>query len=211
MKYILFDVAGTLLHKPSLYDKLFYLINTFDVKIDKQKIITRHKTLSEVIKFPDRTDKEFYDYFNTELLISLGIPPNQHKLDVIFKSCSYLPWEKFKDTEILKELKLPLGIISNFNTTLEDKLNSFFGAIFSDIFVSEKEKISKPDSKFYQNALNTLNLNPKDILYIGDSYKLDFIPATNLGINAYIIDREQYYPKQDKIIKSLTDIKNILN
>ena len=85
MKYILFDVAGTLLHKPEVYDKILEVLFNNNYKIDLQVLKKHHKLLSEVIKFPDRTDKTFYQNFNSELLYSLGIIPNQDILEQIFK------------------------------------------------------------------------------------------------------------------------------
>jgi len=148
---------------------------------------------------------------NSKYLFSLGIVPNKIILETIFKTCSYLPWEKYEDTNVLNNLDIPIGILSNFNSSLEEKLNNYFGPIFKDIFVSETIGISKPSLDFYQYAIDKIGVLPSEIIYVGDSFKLDFQPATNLGITTFVIDRDGFYPKNEKIIKSLNDLEGKLH
>lgn len=208
MKYLLLDVAGTLLHKPYLFSTINNTLQNFGHTIALDNLRYNHKMLSETIKFPDRTDVDFYSYFNSELLYSLGIIPNAELLNAVFQSCSYLPWEKFEDTDVLKEIEIPIGIISNFNSSLKKKMNDYFGSIFSDFFISEELGISKPSLEFYQKAIEKIKIEPKDILYVGDSFKLDLEPAVRLGINTFIVDRDNFYPNNPNTIQSLLELKN---
>lgn len=210
IKYIFFDVAGTLLGKPSLYVIIQNTLKDFGYEISIEEIKQKHKLLSEVIHFPDKTDESFYLKFNTELLFLLGIIPTTALLDMIFKNCTYLPWEKFEDTSVLSELIIPLGVISNFNITLKEKLNVFFGPVFKDVFVSEELGIAKPNIDFYKKALDKISLSPSEVLYVGDSIKLDLEPALRLGIKTLIVDRENFYPNLKNRISSLKEITNSL-
>jgi len=210
-EYILFDVAGTLLYKPSFFDKILVILKANGYKITKEEFIFKHKLLSETIKFPDRTDKDFYNFFNEELLYSLGVLPNNILLDKIFATCSYLPWEKFEDTQVLEKIKQPIGIISNFNNTLRSKLDESFNINFCNIIVSEEIGISKPDLEFYKRALEIIDVDPKKILYIGDSVKLDLHPATLCGINTLVIDRDDFYPSLETKISNLEHIIEYIN
>lgn len=208
MKYLLFDVSGTLLYKPNLYPVFADTLSGFDIEVKISDLKYHHKLLSEVIKFPDKTDEKFYKRFNAELLISLGICPEKTILNQLFKNCSYLPWERFLDTSVLNKLNNPKGILSNFNSSLEEKLFHFFGNVFKDVFVSEIEGVSKPSTSFFEIALEKLNLNADQIIYIGDSFKLDYLPASKLGITAFIIDRDRYYPDSNFVLRSLDDIES---
>lgn len=210
IKYIYFDVAGTLLGKPSLYSNIQKSLNEFEHQVSIDTIQSKHKLLAEIIHFPDRTDENFYKKFNSELLYLLGIIPTDEILNTIFKNCTYLPWEAFEDTSVLSELDVPLGVISNFNTTLKDKLNTFFGPIFNDVFVSEELGVAKPKIEFYQKALEKIPFNANEVLYIGDSIKLDFEPATKIGFNVLIIDRDNFYPNLKNNIANLAEIRNFL-
>ena len=59
----------------------------------------------------------------------------------------------------------------------------------------------KPDPRFFRHALAQLSLAPEEVLFIGDSLKLDIEPALDLGIRAVLIDRDGLYPyyKGEKI------------
>lgn len=210
IKYVFFDVSATLLGKPILFTTIQNTLKDHNYNVSIENIVQKHKLLSEVIHFPDSTDENFYKKFNSDLLYLLGIVPTTSLLDAIFKSCTYLPWEKFEDTSVLTELGVPLGIISNFNVTLKDKLNSFFGNIFQDIFVSEELGVAKPSVEFYKRALEKIPFDADEVLYIGDSIKLDMEPALSLGIETLIIDRDNFYPNLEKRISSLNEIKNYL-
>lgn len=206
IKYIFFDVSGTILGKPSLFQKINDTLNSFGYFISLEELKFKHKLLSEVIHFPDRTDESFYNHFNSELLRLLAIIPNEELLTAIFKNCTYLPWEKFEDTKILSEIDIPMGIISNFNTSLKDKLNQFFGPVFQDVLVSEELGIAKPKVEFYQKALARIGYQSSEVLYIGDSIKLDIEPATELGIKSLLIDRDGFYQKSTHKINGLNEI-----
>ena len=210
-KYIYFDVSGTLLYKPTLFKSIIQVLEANGYEIPLKDIKLKHKLLSEVIHFPDSTNEEFYQKFNSELLYSLGIIPEDYLLKQIFKKCSYLPWEKYEDVDVLNELNLPMGIISNFNSSLRDKMKVSFGNIFSDFLVSEEIGIAKPNVDFYKRAIDKIQLDPEQILYIGDSIKLDVEPALKVGMNPLLIDRDGLYPSSKFNISSLKSLKKYIN
>ena len=210
IKYIFFDVAGTLLGKPTLFSNIQEALKDLDHIVDLAEIQNKHKLLSEVIRFPDRTDKGFYDQFNSELLYLLGIVPTEELLGKIFANCTYLPWKEYEDTKVLNEIKLPVGVISNFNSTLKDKLKLFFDVDFQDVLVSEELGVAKPNIEFYQKALDRLGVESNEVLYVGDSIKLDLEPASKIGFNTLIIDRDNFYPNFKNRISNLSEIKKYL-
>lgn len=210
IKYIYFDVAGTLLEKPMLYANIQKSLADFGYDITIKDIKIKHKLVSELIHFPDRTDEMFYNKFNSEFLYVLGIVPTEELLKSIFKNCTYLPWQAFEDTQILKEINIPMGVISNFNTSLRDKLEHFFGPVFKNVFVSEELGVAKPNIAFYQEALSKIKLKPSEVLYIGDSVRLDYEPACKIGFNVLIIDRDNFYPNLKYKIFNLAEIPNFL-
>ena len=211
IQYIFFDVAGTLLGKPTLYSIIQNTLLDFGHEVGLDEIKNKHKLLSEVIHFPDRTDMAFYEKFNSELLYLLGIVPEEALVNSIFKKCTYLPWQAFDDTQILKELPLPMGVISNFNTSLKDKLKQFFGPVFQDVLVSEELGVAKPNIEFYQKALEKIPFDAHEVLYVGDSIKLDLEPASKLGFKVLIIDRDNFYPNSKNKISSLTEITQFIS
>ncbi len=210
IKYILFDAANTLIHKPLLWERFQGVLNKSGYLIPDDHLKKNHKLLSEAIHFPDRTSGAFYRNFNAEVLYSLGIIPSMKILDEIFEACTYLDWVKFEDTKVISSLPVPIGILSNFNSGLEKKINDIFGPMFSHIVGSEAQGFGKPDQRFYQLALDRIGLSAKHILYIGDSIKLDMEPAQNLGFRTLLIDRDKIFPFFNRRIESLKQIPEII-
>jgi FMN phosphatase YigB (HAD superfamily) len=209
--YVFFDVAGTLLGKPQLFERYRASLLEHGYDIDINRLKFTHKLLSEVIHFPDKTDRSFYNFFNTELLLCLGITPADQLLETIFNNCTYLPWEAFIDSNVLKDINLSIGIISNFNSSLKTKLQNHFGNAFSDVFVSEEVGLAKPDIAFYKWALNQVGVPAEEVIYVGDSMKLDIVPAQSLGIRSLLIDRDGYFPQSPYSISSLHQLINHLH
>jgi len=210
IKYLLFDAANTLIHKPLVWERMLSVLQNHGIDINSYKLQTNHKLLSETIEFPDKTSVGFYNKFNAELLLSLGIIPSEILLADIFKSCTYLPWQKFEDTDFISELKIPVGVVSNFNNGLGQILNDLFGNIFTDIIVSEEKQLRKPDLAFYQLAQDAVSLQPQEILYVGDSLKLDMMPGLQMGWNVLLIDRLNLFEASPYAITSLKKLTDIL-
>ena len=60
---------------------------------------------------------------------------------------------------------------------------------FEDTFISMDIGYDKPDIRFYQEALRRANLQPAEVLMIGDSMTTDVIGAQAAGIDALFFDR----------------------
>ena len=211
MKYLLFDAANTLIYKPNLWERILTVLQDNGYKINEIELKLRHKLLSEIINFPDTTSRDFYEEFNSELLMALGIIPNENLLKELFEECSYLPWQTFNDCKEIKKLDIKKAVVSNFNSSLQEKLEGLIGEnIFDEDIVSEKENLRKPSLEFYSRALEKLNAEAGEIIYIGDSLKLDVIPAKKLGIKALLIDRDNIYPSAKDRITNFSEIKNYL-
>jgi putative hydrolase of the HAD superfamily len=211
MRYLLFDAANTLIHKPALWDNMGNVLKKHGHQIEKVTLQQQHKTISEIIRSPDWTDAAFYHNFNSELLYALGILPTKELLNDIFLACKNLPWEVYEDTAVLKALDTPKAILSNFNNTLTAKINEWLPGVFTHVFTSDELQSAKPDIVFYKKAIELLGVPAHDILYIGDSLKLDIAPATAAGMNAWLIDRQNSFPSFPKRLQSLNQIHDILN
>lgn len=208
IKYILFDAANTLIHKPSLWMNFINVLDDYGYEVLENELKQKHKLLSEFIKFPDVTSETFYNTFNKELLNALGIIDSPKLLKSIFDTCKYLPWEVFEDVKCLNQYsQFNLGVLSNFNSSLRTLVKDKIPTVnFKHIIISEEEKVAKPSLEFYEKAVQKIGLKPQDVLYVGDSLKLDVIPALEVGFNVRLIDREQTYPSSKYSVNSLNNI-----
>ena len=72
---------------------------------------------------------------------------------------------------------------------------------FEDTYISMDIGYDKPDIRFYQEALRRCNLQPHEVLMIGDSMTTDVIGAQNAGIDARFFDR-----KSDDLYSLIADL-----
>ena len=131
-------------------------------------------------------------------------------LEEIFENCKNLEWERTTSSKILKEIGLPLVVVSNFNSSLSLILTNLYGNIFSDIIISENIKVRKPNIEFYKYSLEKLGVKPKQCVYTGDSFKLDFIPSSNISLDFYLFDPINFYKVKAKKISKISQLKNKL-
>lgn len=208
IKYILFDAANTLIHKPDLWKRMGEALKKHGFEINLEDLKLKHKILSEIIKFPDVTSESFYNEFNTRLLNSLGIIETKSLLFDIFQNCKNLPWKAFKDTTYINKFNCQIGVLSNFNSQLNAILKDELPNIeFKHVFISEEEKVAKPNLSFFEIAIKKIGIPPNNILYIGDSLKLDVIPALMIGMKVHLIDRDGVYKSSKYYLESFENIK----
>jgi FMN phosphatase YigB (HAD superfamily) len=193
IKAVFFDVANTLLDKPDLYPNMQQVLLKHGHNVPARLLAERHRLLSEVIEFPDKTSKAFYDTFNAQLLLMLGILPAPELVTALFDACTYLPWRAFDDVAHVQTIGLPKGVISNWDATLRAKLQEHTPIAFQWVLGSQEMQVRKPSLEFYSKVIELTGLSPDEILYVGDSIKLDIQPALSLGIRAVLIDRLNLY------------------
>ncbi|MDP2385477.1 MAG: HAD family hydrolase [Bacteroidota bacterium] len=211
IKVLLFDAANTLIFKPDLLIRIATVLEKHQHLVDVNTLRSKHKLVSEIINFPDRTDRNFYEHFNTELILSLGILPNKEILDDVFTACSYLPWEPFEDCKSLNELSLPKCVLSNFNSGLNELMDKLIPDCFTHYIVSESVGCRKPDIEFYNLATQKLGVEPHEIVYFGDSLKLDVMPAQKCGMNAILIDRFNEFTNFKNRISTFEQIPGVID
>jgi putative hydrolase of the HAD superfamily len=113
----------------------------------------------------------------------------------------------------LKKLGLKIGLISNIEqnmTAVLDKLG--LSAKLDSVVTSQDAGFTKPNPGIFQYALQKFGVQPADTVYVGDQYQVDVLGAKGAGMQAILIDRDNYYrEKLDCVkIKSLKDIQQHL-
>jgi len=211
IKAIFFDVANTLLEVSDLPPTIRQTLLNHGIDLDENKIHHAHKFLSETTDFPDKTTKDFYLQFNENLLHELGHKATDQLVEDIYQNCRKLEWKPFNDAEIIKHLNLPLGIASNWDLSLKQKLGQHFDKNFKWIVGSEEIGIQKPEKAFFMYLLDITGLSADEIVFVGDSLKLDIYPALSVGINAILVDRIDFYKDYDgKKVRGLKQIIDLI-
>ena len=194
IRAIFFDVAHTLLEKPTVIPALQEAMARHGINVPMQELVARQRLLMEAITFPDRTSREFYAGFNSALVRSVGAVPSRDLLDDMFTSCSYQPWMPYPDARAIQRFNMPRGILSNWDGSLEDRLGSLLRVDFDWVLGSEDQGARKPDPAFFRLMLDKTGLMPAQIAYVGDSVRLDIEPALQMGFHAILLDRDQLFP-----------------
>lgn len=117
--------------------------------------------------------------------------------------------------EVLLKLKekYPLVLVSNFYGNISVVLNEFgFDNLFVGIVESAVVNVRKPDPAIFQLGVKALNMTPKDVVVVGDSYAKDIIPAHSIGCKTVWMKGEDWinevYPKSvaDVIIQDIAQL-----
>ena len=82
--------------------------------------------------------------------------------------------------------ELLIGLLSNGRTTFQRAVCDEIGLSpsFTQIGISEQEGVRKPDPAFFLRLTDRLGVRPDEVLYVGDHYDHDILPARALGMQA---------------------------
>ncbi len=89
--------------------------------------------------------------------------------------------------DLVRELaeKFPLALITNGIASVQNKrfAASPIAPYFRSIVISEEVGIAKPDPRIFKPALEKLDVEAGDVLYVGDSVSSDMAAARNAGMD----------------------------
>ena len=206
LKIISFDVDGTLVDLE--YNDLIWFKEIPEL-IAKKKRITFEKSLKYVHEEYNKLGEHNLNWYDINYWISyfsLEISPNK-----IFEK--YEPQVKIYPEVIplLEELKKNFILIvitampREFLIPKMKKLEKYFKFSFSALSDFKELK----NSEIYSKISKALEVQPEQILHIGDHWKFDYLAAQKAGMNVIYLDRSN--TKKGKfIINSLREVKKII-
>ncbi|TRY54972.1 hypothetical protein DNTS_020729 [Danionella cerebrum] len=109
--------------------------------------------------------------------------------------CGPENWEVFPDSDrTLKSctaLGLKQGVVSNFDLRLEGILQGCgLFSHFSFLLTSEDAGVAKPDPSIFTQALALCGVPASSVVHVGDHYVNDYLTSRALGIQGYLLDRQ---------------------
>ena len=114
----------------------------------------------------------------------------------------------------LNEEDVKMYILSNsiFTGKAAEKLLETFDILqyFEKVFYSADYKIRKPNKKFFEIALNYIDSNLDDIVYVGNDYNTDVKGATAIGLKTIWLNIKHFEKKEDVECIQVDDFKEIL-
>lgn len=82
-----------------------------------------------------------------------------------------------------------LGVISNSDGHMGELIARVgLGDCFERVIDSGNVSVEKPDPRIFQIAAEAMQVAPRDCVYVGDVYSIDYVGARNAGFDAVLFD-----------------------
>ena len=133
-------------------------------------------------KLLHRLDPERRHHQNPALVIAAGVAAyHDTKFRTLAPFDDVVPFLRYA-----KDAGLRLGVVSHGWTAKQAEKLVRLGLVPyfepSSIFISEAIGINKPNPKLYQRALARMELEPAEVMYVGDSPAHDVAPSNEIGM-----------------------------
>lgn len=143
---------------------------------------------------------DFYIEYITRILKGAGVDINRDIALQIIPGLQKRRWElkTCEDTmpalEQLKRRGLIIGLISNVIQDMDSTFTRLGLQPYLDIKVTSGEiGYDKPEPEIFLAALRKAELEPAEAIYVGDQYEIDVLGARGVGMQAVLIDRNDYF------------------
>lgn len=217
---VLFDFGGTLDSDGEHWlDRFYALYSQADLEVPPHEIKRAFYHADEVCCQDGRVIsmglRETMSYHVGLQFDLLNLRDKRKEQELVDAFC--VKSERFlrRNVSLLKSMKdhYRLGVVSNFygnvaTISREAGLASFLDVILDSTLLG----CSKPDPEIFRIALARLALSPERVIFVGDSYERDVIPAKNLGMKTIWLKGPnpripQNGPPADAWISSLTELE----
>jgi putative hydrolase of the HAD superfamily len=210
---MLFDLDDTLLNRDEAVDRMFLIV------LEKCYEEVKHSTRNEMLKKFKEYDNRSYGYSDKiKVLESFfeDFPPKyrlqrNHIQDFWnnnFPLCFTINHNTIKLVNAIK-MQAKVAIITNGSTHRQKAkiINTNLNSCFDIIIISEEVGFSKPDKRIFEFALNKLNVQPEDALFIGDDIVKDIGGCQNANIKGIWFNPHMI--KNDTEIKPYSEIYSL--
>jgi HAD superfamily hydrolase (TIGR01509 family) len=219
VKVVFFDVGNTLLF-PNRTKVLAPLASEYHPMLEQWQALER-KTKVEFDRSMQsgRVDHSFWWIFHNLLLDGLrGEQPSRQRLlaELVGNTRSSTNWDVIMPgtRELLDRVAAHyrIAVISNSDGGI-DKVLSHCGIAdcFETITDSGIVGFEKPRREIFDAALQATQVRPADSLYVGDVYSVDYLGATNAGMQAVLFDvAGAYEARPEPRVRSLQELERWL-
>ncbi len=187
-KAMLFDLDDTLLDRDEAVDQLFFIL------LERCYEDINPSEKNEMLKKFKDCDRRSYGHSDkTNVVESLfdEFPPTyrlpRHDIQGFwnhhFPQCFSINQDTINIVNAIKR-HVKVAIITN-GTTQRQKakiMNTHLNHYFDTIMISEEVGLTKPDKRIFELALNQLNVQPEEALFIGDDLEKDIGGCQNAGM-----------------------------
>lgn len=204
IRVVTFDAAGTLIHlvKPP-GETYAESAHPFGYQLDPDRLQTAFRAAWKCLPPPEETpgpspddDRGWWKELVRRTMQEAGYriePFNAYFDDVYATFARPGIWELFPGIPaILAELArlgIRLGVISNFDRRLYSVLDHLcILQAFENIIISSEVGASKPAVRIFLEAARRFQVEPAEMLHVGDDANLDAKGALAAGCKAFLVD-----------------------
>jgi REG-2-like HAD superfamily hydrolase len=102
----------------------------------------------------------------------------------------------------LKSRDIMLGLISNWDSSLDSIINGMGIGFYFDVIISSAVVgLHKPQPEIFRLALREASAFVSETLYVGDHLHADIGGAAGVGITPVLIDRDNRHPDSESYIR----------
>ena len=212
IKGIIFDYGGTLDSRGVHWSEVLWQgYQQADVPIDKQSFRTAYvegeRALArERIILPQ---DDFHVLLLKKVAIEISYLPQQPDettrdrwVKEIAAYCDNAARGCIDEARLmLEELheKYPMMLVSNFYGNIDEVLRSYgIRHLFKGIIESAVVGIRKPNPTLFRLGVDALELNPDEVLVVGDSLRKDIEPAEQLGCHVLWLKGKGWTEEEDQ-------------
>ncbi|MET7016685.1 HAD family hydrolase [Bacillus mycoides] len=215
---MLFDLDDTLLDRDKAVDNLFLLV--LEKCYEDVSDTVKNNMLQ---KFKEYDKREYGINDKTIVLESLfdefapkyRLPRNyiQDFWNENFPKCFSIDQNTILFLNHIKR-HFKVGIITNGSTQRQKAkiINTGLNEYFDTIIISEEVGFSKPDKRIFELALNKLNVQSEDVLFVGDDLEKDIAGCQNANIKGIWFNPNMIKNNTDtKPYAEITSFDNLLS
>lgn len=140
-----------------------------------------------------RVDHDYWNIYHANLVRALGAPEALVP-DLVAATRVSGRWNQIRPgtRELLQELLRHghrLGVVSNADGWIAVMLaESVLTGLFESVTDSTIVGFEKPHPGIFRAALESLDADPGDSVYVGDIYSVDYLGARSVGMHAILMD-----------------------
>ncbi len=228
LQAILFDLDGTLRHNRPSYSQVFIEIaadlgvpESSQGRLKSQRWLhyfwaQSTEMLSDSAEYGDRSElfwtnhaRRWLEAYGCPADVAVALAPAiSRRMTDEFKPQEWVAPDVPETLDCLLEAGYRLAVVSNRNQACGEELERLGLSDYLEFALTSGEVNTwKPDPRIFEHALQRLDLQPEDVLYIGDNYYADVVGARRAGILPVLIDPEGIFPEADcEVIAAIGDL-----
>jgi len=218
IKTIFFDVGNTLLFPNR--ERIHAPLAEAGVALDPGHLRDLERRIKNEFDSRMSTDGSpdhgFWWMYYTKLFEEIGHSDDAVRDRLVENIRNSANWDQIRPgtRERLQEIgsRYRIGVISNADGKIEDVLRR---CAIVDTFLSVTDSglvgYEKPHPEIFRQALGTLKAKPEESLYVGDVYSVDYVGATQAGMQAVLMDVPGAYTHKGVArVESLAELQKML-